>query len=81
MFQLDVMIYDYTYTYGTIHYVKLETEGLMKARQWSLAVVLILVNYIIFATLFTWLLETDFNAVYAPVRRCQPLHRHPPNRL
>ncbi len=33
----------------------------MKPRYWSLAIVLILVNYLIFATLFTWLLETDFS--------------------
>ena len=37
----------------------------MKSRYWSLAIVLILINYIIFATLFTWLLETDFQAAYA----------------
>jgi uncharacterized protein YraI len=37
----------------------------MKARHWSLAIILILVNYIIFAALFTRLLETDFNAAYA----------------
>lgn len=33
----------------------------MKSRYWSLVVVLILVNYLIFATLFTRLLETDFS--------------------
>jgi uncharacterized protein YraI len=33
----------------------------MKPRYWSLAIVLILVNYIIFATLFTWLIEVDFS--------------------
>ena len=32
----------------------------MKARHWSLAIVLILINYLIFATLFTRLVETDF---------------------
>lgn len=37
----------------------------MKARYWSLAIVLILVNYIIFATLFTRLVETDFTGSYA----------------
>lgn len=37
----------------------------MKARHWSLAIVLVLVNYLIFATLFTRLLDTDFNASYA----------------
>jgi uncharacterized protein YraI len=37
----------------------------MKARHWSLAIALILVNYIIFAALFTRLLETDFGAAYA----------------
>lgn len=36
----------------------------MKSRHWSLAIVLILVNYIIFATLFTRLLQTDFNLHY-----------------
>jgi uncharacterized protein YraI len=37
----------------------------MKPRQWSLAIVLILINYLIFATLFTRLLETDFSLSYA----------------
>ncbi|MEM7345642.1 MAG: SH3 domain-containing protein [Chloroflexota bacterium] len=37
----------------------------MKARHWSLAIVLVLVNYLIFATLFTRLLETDFSLDYA----------------
>ncbi len=37
----------------------------MKARHWSLAIVLVLVNYLIFATLFTRMLETDFGAAYA----------------
>jgi uncharacterized protein YraI len=37
----------------------------MKARHWSLAFVLILINYLIFATLFTQLLETDFNLNFA----------------
>jgi hypothetical protein len=37
----------------------------MKARHWSLALALILVNYLIFATLFTQLLETDFSLNYA----------------
>lgn len=37
----------------------------MKPRQWSLAFVLILVNYLIFATLFSRLLETDFSLKYA----------------
>ena len=32
----------------------------MKARHWSLAIVLILINYLIFAALFTRLVETDF---------------------
>ena len=35
---------------------------LMKPRYWSLAVVLILVNYLIFAALFTRLVETDFSS-------------------
>jgi uncharacterized protein YraI len=33
----------------------------MKARYWSLAAVLILINYLIFAALFTHLVETDFS--------------------
>ena len=33
----------------------------MKPRYWSLAIVMVLVNYIIFATLFTMLAETDFS--------------------
>ncbi len=37
----------------------------MKARHWSLAIILILINYLIFATLFTQLLETDFTLTYA----------------
>jgi uncharacterized protein YraI len=37
----------------------------MKPRQWSLAVVLILINYLIFATLFSQLFETDFSLNYA----------------
>jgi uncharacterized protein YraI len=37
----------------------------MKPRQWSLAIILILINYLIFATLFTRLLETDFSLTYA----------------
>ena len=32
----------------------------MKSRYWSLAIVLILINYLIFASLFTMLTETDF---------------------
>lgn len=36
----------------------------MKARHWSLAIVLILINYLIFAALFTRLLEADFSAGY-----------------
>ena len=34
----------------------------MKSRYWSLAIVLILVNYLIFAALFSKLIETDFGA-------------------
>ncbi|MBN1218015.1 MAG: SH3 domain-containing protein [Anaerolineae bacterium] len=37
----------------------------MSGRHWSLAVVLILINYLIFATLFSQLLETDFSLSYA----------------
>jgi hypothetical protein len=37
----------------------------VKARYWSLAVILILINYLIFAALFTQLLETDFTLTYA----------------
>ncbi|RME78261.1 MAG: SH3 domain-containing protein [Chloroflexi bacterium] len=43
----------------------------MKPRYWSLAIVLILINYIIFATLFTRLLDTDFSAAYV-TRTPQP---------
>lgn len=32
----------------------------MKPRYWSLAIVLILINYLIFATLYTFLMETNF---------------------
>ena len=37
----------------------------MKPRYWSLAIVLVLINYLIFATLFTRLMETDFDGAYA----------------
>ena len=37
----------------------------MKPRMWSLAIVLILINYLVFASLFTRLLDTDFNLAYA----------------
>ena len=37
----------------------------MKARYWSLAIVLLLINYLIFSTLFSRLLEGDFEAGYA----------------
>lgn len=37
----------------------------MKGRYWSLAIVLVLINYLIFATLFTRLLETDFSGSQA----------------
>lgn len=37
----------------------------MKARHWSLAIVLILINYLIFSLLFTRLLEADFSLNYA----------------
>lgn len=37
----------------------------MKARYWSLALVLILINYIVFATLLNQLLEADFDPNYA----------------
>ncbi|MCB0191342.1 MAG: SH3 domain-containing protein [Anaerolineae bacterium] len=39
----------------------------MKPRYWSLAIVLVLVNYLIFATLFTFLTETSFSG-----RRSKP---------
>jgi uncharacterized protein YgiM (DUF1202 family) len=42
----------------------------MKARYWSLAAVFILINYLVFATLFTRLVETDFTRGQAtPVPR------------
>lgn len=37
----------------------------MKARHWSLAIVLILINYLIFASLFSRLVESDFSLKYA----------------
>lgn len=37
----------------------------MKPRFWSLAITLILINYLVFASLFTRLLDTDFNLAYA----------------
>ncbi len=37
----------------------------MKARYWSLAIILVLVNYLIFATLFSRLMESDFSSPYA----------------
>jgi hypothetical protein len=37
----------------------------MKARHWSLAIVLILINYLIFASLFSRLVESDFSLNYA----------------
>ena len=37
----------------------------MKARHWSLALILILINYLIFATLFSRLMESDFTPDYA----------------
>lgn len=37
----------------------------MKARYWSLAIVLVLINYLIFATLFSRLIEADFSTGYA----------------
>jgi hypothetical protein len=37
----------------------------MKARHWSLAIALILLNYIIFATLFTRLVDSDFGGTFA----------------
>jgi hypothetical protein len=37
----------------------------MKARYWSVAIVLVLVNYVIFSTLFNRLMETDFMSAHA----------------
>lgn len=37
----------------------------MKARYWSLAIVLLLANYLIFASLFSRLMEADFDGTYA----------------
>ncbi len=37
----------------------------MKPSNWSLAIILVLINYLIFATLFNRLLEGDFNSSYA----------------
>ncbi len=52
----------------------------MKARYWSLAVVLVLINYLIFATLFTRLLETDFGknrVVHTPIPTFTPAPAEP----
>ena len=49
----------------------------MKPRYWSLAVVMILVNYLIFATLFTMLMETDFSA-NNPTRTPAPIYTPAP---
>ncbi len=52
----------------------------MKPRYWSLAIVLILVNYLIFATLFTYLMETDFRVtptVYVSVPTFTPAPAEP----
>jgi uncharacterized protein YgiM (DUF1202 family) len=37
----------------------------MKARYWSLAIVLLLINYLIFAALFSQLMQSDFTGAYA----------------
>ncbi len=53
----------------------------MKARHWSLAIVLILINYIIFATLFTWLIDTDFSldhTTQTPIPTFTPAPAQPP---
>jgi uncharacterized protein YraI len=52
----------------------------MKARYWSLAIVLVLINYLIFATLFTRLLETDFSrsqATHTPIPTFTPAPAQP----
>ncbi len=53
----------------------------MKARYWSLAIVLILVNYLIFAVLFSRLVNSDFGAKYAtrtPAPTFTPAPAQPP---
>ena len=53
----------------------------MKARYWSLAIVLILINYLIFAALFTRLLNADFNQGFAtrtPIPTFTPAPAEPP---
>ena len=52
----------------------------MKARHWSLAIILLLVNYLIFAALFTRLLEIDFNgdiATRTPIATFTPAPAQP----
>jgi uncharacterized protein YraI len=53
----------------------------MKARYWSLAIILILVNYLIFSTLFSRLVESDFGTKYptrTPVPTFTPAPAQPP---
>ncbi|HRV96802.1 MAG TPA: SH3 domain-containing protein [Anaerolineae bacterium] len=52
----------------------------MKPRYWSLAIVLILINYLIFATLYTFLMETNFGgrqATRTPVPTFTPALAEP----
>lgn len=52
----------------------------MKRRYWSLAIVLILINYLIFTTLFTMLIEVDFsrgNATRTPIPTFTPALAEP----
>jgi uncharacterized protein YraI len=52
----------------------------MKARYWSVAIVLILVNYLIFAVLFSRLADSDFGAKY-PTRTPAPTFTPAPAQL
>ena len=53
----------------------------MKARYWSLAIILILVNYLIFAALFSWLVDSDFGGKHStrtPAPTFTPAPAQPP---
>lgn len=54
----------------------------MKARYWSLAIILILVNYLIFASLFTYLVDSDFGgkrSTRTPAPTFTPAPAQPPS--
>lgn len=54
----------------------------MKARYWSLAIILILVNYLIFAALFSWLVDSNFGgkqSTRTPAPTFTPAPAQPPS--